>query len=43
MLALVSNKAKSNELITRNTRHFEGLAVNVAWPLIHWPPYFWPS
>jgi hypothetical protein len=30
--ALVSNKAKSNELITRNTRHFEGLAVNVAWP-----------
>ena len=30
--ALVSNKAKSNELITRNTRHFEGLAANVAWP-----------
>jgi hypothetical protein len=30
--ALVSNKAKSNELITRNTRHFEGLAENIAWP-----------
>ena len=30
--ALVSNKAKSNELITRNTRHFQGLATNVAWP-----------
>ena len=30
--ALVSNKAKSNELITRNTRHFQGLAGNVAWP-----------
>ena len=30
--ALVSGKAKSNELITRNTRHFEGLAGNVAWP-----------
>jgi len=30
--ALVSNKAKSNELITRNTRHFQGLAENVAWP-----------
>jgi site-specific recombinase XerD len=30
--ALVSNKAKSNELITRNTRDFQGLAENVAWP-----------
>ena len=30
--ALVSEKAKSNELITRNTRHFQGLAGNVAWP-----------
>ena len=30
--ALVSEKAKSNELITRNTRHFQGLADNVAWP-----------
>jgi hypothetical protein len=30
--ALVSNKAKSNELITRNVRHFEGLVGNVAWP-----------
>ncbi|MGA2541440.1 MAG: hypothetical protein ABSG78_07730 [Verrucomicrobiota bacterium] len=30
--ALVSSKAKSNELITRNTRHFQGLAGNVAWP-----------
>ena len=30
--ALVSNKSKSNELLTRNTRHFEGLAGNVAWP-----------
>ncbi len=30
--ALVSNKAKSNELITRNTRHFQGLATNVVWP-----------
>ena len=30
--ALVSNKAKSNELITRNMRHFQGLAENVAWP-----------
>ena len=30
--ALVSNKAKSNELITRNTRHFQGLAENVVWP-----------
>jgi len=30
--ALVSSKTKSNELITRNTRHFQGLAGNVAWP-----------
>jgi hypothetical protein len=30
--ALVSNKATSNELITRNTSHFQGLAGNVAWP-----------
>ena len=30
--ALVSQKAKSNELITRNARHFQGLAENVAWP-----------
>lgn len=30
--ALVSNKARSDELITRNTRHFQGLARNVAWP-----------
>ena len=28
--AFVSNKATSNELITRNTRHFQGLAGNVA-------------
>jgi hypothetical protein len=30
--ALVAGKAKSDELITRNTRHFEGLAENVTWP-----------
>ena len=30
--ALVSAKAKSDELITRNTRHFQGLAENVVWP-----------
>jgi hypothetical protein len=30
--ALVSDKAKSDELITLNTRHFEGLAGNLAWP-----------
>lgn len=30
--ALVATKSKSTELITRNTRHFEGLAENVAWP-----------
>jgi len=30
--ALVSAKANVDELLTRNTRHFEGLAENVAWP-----------
>jgi site-specific recombinase XerD len=30
--ALVSDKAKSNQLLTRNTRHFQGLTENVAWP-----------
>ena len=30
--ALVAAKAKSYELITRKTRHFQGLAENVAWP-----------
>ncbi len=30
--ALVSEKAKADELITRNTRHFQDLAPNVAWP-----------
>lgn len=30
--ALVSAKAKSDQLVTRNTRHFQGLAENVAWP-----------
>jgi len=30
--ALAANKAKCNELITRNPRHFQGLAGNVAWP-----------
>ena len=30
--ALVSVKSKSDELITRNIRHFEGVAENVAWP-----------
>ncbi len=30
--ALVSNKAKSDEIITRNMRHFQGLAENIAWP-----------
>ncbi len=29
---LVSEKANSDELITRNTRHFRGLAKNVVWP-----------
>lgn len=30
--ALVADKAKSAELLTRNTRHFQGLAKNVMWP-----------
>lgn len=30
--ALVAEKTKADELITRNTRHFQGLAKNVAWP-----------
>ena len=30
--ALVSQKAKSDELLTRNTRDFKGLAQNVGWP-----------
>jgi site-specific recombinase XerD len=30
--ALVAEKTKSDELITRNTRHFQDLAKNVAWP-----------
>jgi hypothetical protein len=30
--ALVSEKTKADELITRNTRHFEDLAQNVVWP-----------
>jgi hypothetical protein len=30
--ALVACKANAAELLTRNTRHFEGLAKNVAWP-----------
>jgi hypothetical protein len=30
--ALVAEKAKADELITRNTRHFQDLAKNVAWP-----------
>ena len=30
--ALVSAKANADELITRNIRHFEGLADKVAWP-----------
>jgi len=30
--ALVSEKTKADELITRNTRHFQDLAPNVAWP-----------
>ncbi len=32
IFGLVSNKAKSNELITRNLRDFQGLAGNVVWP-----------
>jgi hypothetical protein len=30
--ASVAQKAKADELLTRNTKHFEGLAANVAWP-----------
>jgi hypothetical protein len=30
--ALVSQKSKSDELLTRNTRDFKGLAQNIAWP-----------
>ena len=30
--ALVAEKTKADELITRNTRHFQGLTKNVAWP-----------
>jgi hypothetical protein len=30
--ALVAEKAKADELITRNTRHFEDLAKTVVWP-----------
>jgi hypothetical protein len=30
--ALVSAKTKSDELLTRNTRHFQGLTKNVVWP-----------
>jgi hypothetical protein len=30
--ALVSHKAKSDELLTRNTRDLQGLAENIAWP-----------
>jgi hypothetical protein len=30
--ALVAEKAKADELITRNTRHFQDLAPNVVWP-----------
>jgi hypothetical protein len=30
--ALVSQKAEADELLTRNPRHFEGLAGDVAWP-----------
>lgn len=30
--ALVADKARSTELLTRNTRHFQGLAKNVTWP-----------
>jgi hypothetical protein len=29
---LVSAKARSDELVTRNLRDFEGLAKNVVWP-----------
>ena len=30
--ALVAEKAKADELITRNIRHFQDLAPNVSWP-----------
>jgi predicted nucleic acid-binding protein len=30
--ALASSKAKANELLTRNTEDFQGLAANVHWP-----------
>jgi hypothetical protein len=30
--AKVAEKAKADELITRNTRHFQDLAENVKWP-----------
>lgn len=30
--AKVAEKAKADELITRNTRHFQDLAKNVQWP-----------
>jgi hypothetical protein len=30
--ALVADKSKADELITRNTRHFQGLTKNLAWP-----------
>jgi len=30
--ALVAEKTKADELITRNTRHFQGLTKNVTWP-----------
>ena len=30
--ALVAEKSKADELITRNTRHFQDFARNVAWP-----------
>ncbi len=30
--AKVAEKAKADELITRNTRHFQDLAENVQWP-----------
>ncbi|HEY1789185.1 MAG TPA: hypothetical protein VGJ73_13575 [Verrucomicrobiae bacterium] len=30
--ALVAEKSKADELITRNARHFQDFAKNVAWP-----------
>jgi hypothetical protein len=30
--ALVAEKTEADELITRNSRHFQGLTKNVAWP-----------